>query len=480
VDGTDRTNNLLDYDTLKGFFDAIPTDHHLTVSFRASFRSRGVQPYSKSYYHIDNNMTRSTSNDMSSEDRKLLFFSSASTDQVSSESCCSVHRSSNKNMIGSQGDITTTKVGTSRDCVVASQDVPVNSAKATGKEARKSSRFGIKFIFKTAHRRRLKRAVKHLQRKLAEGKVLRDIGPIREDVVEEFASQVGSYRLTTVLGQGAFGVVFAARDESCNNEVAMKVLDKRTMSSRDLRDAKCEVCLLRNHSQHPGIIQLHEVLHTSHYIYIAMERATCRLDALIKNTPYMTLKPDFYKNVMTGILKPLEHLHKSGVAHLDLKPGNVLVIVTEVDRIESSNIRLADFGLSKVSKQYDFGQPSYDDAAVMLKGAFGGTRKYYAPELMTQRESECRIADMWSVGCTLLDIHDGFPMKWGVSYNILTDSASGRGIEKCLEEARSVDPESEGGILMHDLLFEHLLVMNPKKRASSTSALAHPWFDHHC
>jgi serine/threonine protein kinase len=428
-------------------------------------------------------MTRSTSSDMFSFERKLLLLSAASTDQ-SSETCCSVRGSSNKNILGGQGDSTTAKYETSRDCMVDSPNFPNIWVKVTPKEAIRFLWLGINFIFNTLHRRRLKRAVKHLQQKLAEGRNLRDIGPICEDIVEKFANQVGNYMLTTLLGQGAFGLVFAARDETCKNEVAMKVLDKKTMSSKDLRDVKCEVCLLRNHSQHPGIIQLREVLHTSRYIYIAMERASCRLDALIKHTPHMAVQPDFYQNVMTGVLEPLEHLHKSGIAHLDIKPGNVLVIVTEVDRIESSNIRLADFGLSKVSKHYDFCNPSrdlsYDDAAVMQRGERGGTKKYYAPELVTQRQWECRIADMWSVGCTLLEIYHGFPMKWGIGYNTMAESASTRGVEKCLEDARSFNPESEGGTLLHDLLFEHLLVINPKKRASSTSALAHAWFEHGC
>ncbi|KAL2342280.1 hypothetical protein Fmac_010220 [Flemingia macrophylla] len=87
------------------------------------------------------------------------------------------------------------------------------------------------------------------------------------------------------------------------------------------------------------------------------------------------------------ILHGLKHLHKNGIVHCDLKCKNVLLG-------SSGNIKLADFGCAKRVK----------DSA----GCIGGTPLWMAPEVL-RNESVDFAADIWSLGCTVIEMATGTP-----------------------------------------------------------------------
>lgn len=102
--------------------------------------------------------------------------------------------------------------------------------------------------------------------------------------------------------------------------------------------------------------------------------------------------PKEIKDILRQILEVLDYLHPE-VAHRDLKPDNILV----ESRGPSIGIRIADFGLSKVTE------------GTHLK-SYGGTEVYMAPEIVGDQNYEDSV-DLWSAGLIVLKYAYGFP-KW--------------------------------------------------------------------
>ena len=93
----------------------------------------------------------------------------------------------------------------------------------------------------------------------------------------------------------------------------------------------------------------------------------------------------YTRHILTG----LEYLHSFGIVHRDIKGGNVLVE-------NSGNCKLADFGGSKfLMKKDETSEPP-----------FVGTLNWAAPEIVRGEDSG-RFADIWSVGCTVLEMLTG-------------------------------------------------------------------------
>ena len=93
-----------------------------------------------------------------------------------------------------------------------------------------------------------------------------------------------------------------------------------------------------------------------------------------------------------GIASGLEYLHLCGVCHLDLKPANILVD-------QDGTVKLADFG---TSRQTVNGASFKNTAAVKIRG----TIPFMAPEVC-RSESQGFYSDVWSFGCTLLNLVNG-------------------------------------------------------------------------
>lgn len=117
----------------------------------------------------------------------------------------------------------------------------------------------------------------------------------------------------------------------------------------------------------------------------------------------------YTKQIVLG----LEYLHKNDIAHRDVKGGNVLVT-------DNGGVKLADFG---ASKQRTAGVDSMGTAYRSLKG----TPCFMAPEVI-QQQGYGNGADIWSVGCTVIEMATGSP-PWSekrdshtIMFNIVTSS----------------------------------------------------------
>ena len=167
---------------------------------------------------------------------------------------------------------------------------------------------------------------------------------------------------------------------------------------------KHEIALLRG-LNHPNIVK---------YIYTDISPDKRGVDILLEYMPAGSLKSllDKYgafdegiiRRFMRQILEGLKYLHSKGVIHRDLKCANVLVD-------NSLNVKLSDFGSSKkISFSDNSGEK--DELSKSLKGS----PYWMAPEVVLQTGHN-KSADIWSLGCVLIEMRTGRPPWSEISGN---------------------------------------------------------------
>jgi serine/threonine protein kinase len=100
----------------------------------------------------------------------------------------------------------------------------------------------------------------------------------------------------------------------------------------------------------------------------------------------------------------LDHAHRKGIVHADLKPANVMVLPKEVRRLHmGTRCKLLDFGLA-----IDLARPPAS-ASLSAKGNIAGTLAYMAPEQTYPDKLPVPASDLYSLGCTLFYVLTGKP-----------------------------------------------------------------------
>jgi serine/threonine-protein kinase len=197
-------------------------------------------------------------------------------------------------------------------------------------------------------------------------------------------TQLGAYRVETVLGRGGMGVVYRAVDTVLSRPVALKFLSAATADARDrfLREARLAAGLV-----HPNIVTVHHVGDHLGVPYIVTElMAGGSLDTLVRGRG--RLPPHASAGLVLAAARGLAYAHDRGIIHRDIKPANLLLD-------EAGNVKVADFGLAKAL-----------DAARTADvktgtGALVGTPQYLPPEQVTAGDPGSPAGDVYSLGCTL-------------------------------------------------------------------------------
>jgi regulator of replication initiation timing len=295
----------------------------------------------------------------------------------------------------------------------------------------------------------------------------RDVGAVNLDVKESFG-RVGRYKLGRKLGEGHYGTVQVGMNDASKKTHAIKILNKERITRfKDLQQVALEVHVLKNYL-HQNIVCLHEVIHAPEKIYLITE--LCQMD-LHKYHNDIGLTEEGAKQIILGVLKPIQFLHSHGICHLDLKPENILLDQSaDLDNLTHENVRLCDFGLVNMAVKPEQSQE------IIRKGYACGTPGFFAPEMILKNEFEGRLADMWSLGCIVLEITLGFTQEWIESYERIEPEPKEfkDGLEGCL-----TDISRERYPLHQNLLdiIHRCLSIDPSRRINSSDALSHPWLE---
>ncbi|KAH3747789.1 hypothetical protein DPMN_182221, partial [Dreissena polymorpha] len=192
------------------------------------------------------------------------------------------------------------------------------------------------------------------------------------------------------LGSGAFGEVYECFDHDSGRELAVKVVKLNGINadvSKEVRALENELILLRNFA-HERIVQYYGCAAEGQDLMIFMEYMPGGSVFDIINK-YGALQEAVAGKYTRQILEGLAYLHKNSIVHRDIKGANVL-------RDNNGNVKLSDFGTSKRLQTIKV-------HSRQEKGTVVGTPYWMAPEVING-EHYGRKADVWSVGCTVVEM----------------------------------------------------------------------------
>jgi tetratricopeptide (TPR) repeat protein len=227
---------------------------------------------------------------------------------------------------------------------------------------------------------------------------------------------VPGYEILDELGRGGMGVVYKASQTKLNRLVALKMILAGVHAGPQHRlrfQAEAEaVARLR----HPNLVQIYEVGEAGGCPFFSLEYvAGGTLDRRMAGTPQ---PPRVGAELVATLAQAMHHAHLCGVVHRDLKPGNILLQISDL-RLQIADLKSAILDLqSEIPKITDFGLAKLLDTEGELSktGAIMGTPSYMAPEQAEGRVHEIGpAADVYSLAAILYELLTGRPPFKGTS-----------------------------------------------------------------
>ncbi|XP_043085482.1 kalirin isoform X9 [Puntigrus tetrazona] len=252
------------------------------------------------------------------------------------------------------------------------------------------------------------------------------------------------------IGRGRFSVVRKCLSKASKKEVAVKFVNKKMQKKEQVAH---EADILR-HVQHPQLVMLIDTYEspTAYMLVLELVEDGRLLDYLVAHDELMEEKVAFF---VKDTLEALQHLHTCRVAHLDLKPENLLVDL----HVPVPCVKLSDLG--------DAVQVSGHRYVHLLLG----NPEFAAPELI-QGTPVSLSTDMWSVGVL------AYVMLSGVS-PFLDESLEETCVNICrLDFCFPEEYFSDVSQAAKDFIVS-TLHQDPRKRPSSATCLQHPWVSAH-
>jgi serine/threonine-protein kinase len=199
--------------------------------------------------------------------------------------------------------------------------------------------------------------------------------------------RIGRYLVVGRMGRGGMGMVYRARDEALEREVALKTLNAEGSLDADSRrrfeiEAKAAARLA-----HPNIVTVYELGEERGVPYIAMEMLSgVDLEALLRKGPPLATAEKL--DVLVQVCRGLAFAHERGIVHRDVKPSNVRLL-------EDGTAKIMDFGIAKLGGTH-----------LTKTGMMVGTVNYMSPEQVRGRPLDGR-SDVFSAGVILYEMLAG-------------------------------------------------------------------------
>lgn len=206
--------------------------------------------------------------------------------------------------------------------------------------------------------------------------------------------RIGPFTMVSVLGQGGMGVVYLARQDKPERQVALKLIRPDLTSSDVMRRFDRETRAL-GRLQHPGIAQIFEAgvaeVGGTQQPYIAMEFVRGR--TLLKYAAEEALGTRDRLALMEQIARAVEHAHQQGVIHRDLKPANIVVD-------ERGQPKVLDFGIARTTDDEVRTQTLRTGVGQLI-----GTLPYMSPEQVSgEPEAVDTRADVYALGVICFEL----------------------------------------------------------------------------
>ncbi len=272
------------------------------------------------------------------------------------------------------------------------------------------------------------------------------------ELASEARRSFGEYEIESVLGKGAMGMVYLARDRRIGRRVALKTVQVQQQFEDESEatefyqrlQREAEVC---GAMQHPNIVTLYEPGYENNVIsFLATEwvDGESLRDRLKRSKPLPLAEA---LRIGEDILRGLAYAHAKGVIHRDIKPANIL-LSTE------GQAKIADFGIARPV-----------DSTLTAVGSMLGTPNYMSPEQVKCSDVTAR-SDLFSVGVVMYEMLTGVkPFAAPDVSNILRNVVER--VPPLASEANKDVPEPIGRFVAH------LFAKAPEERfGSAAEALA--------
>lgn len=211
--------------------------------------------------------------------------------------------------------------------------------------------------------------------------------------------QIGSYSISSFLGQGGMGQVYLASDTRLNRKVAIKVLPSSVTADSDRLRRFEQEARAASALNHPNIITIYEICEHASTLMIVSEFVEGETLRQRLSTRGVTLREGL--NVAIQIADALAAAHKAGIIHRDIKPDNVMIR-------PDGYVKVLDFGLAKLSESQ---LPDEFSKAPTRKvktgtGVVMGTVGYMSPEQARGQAVDAR-SDIFNLGTVIYEMVAG-------------------------------------------------------------------------
>lgn len=196
------------------------------------------------------------------------------------------------------------------------------------------------------------------------------------------------YELTEFIGKGGMALVYRAIDHRTGHDVAVKILRPEFSDDKEFLERFEREALAASKMSHHNIVNLLDVGKDDQSQYLVMEYVNGKTlkEVIDQNGP---MKPELAAQICIRILSALQHAHKNGIIHRDIKPQNILVH-------SEGHIKVSDFGIARFT----------ESNTVAKQDNVMGSVHYISPE-QARGDDVTFSSDIYSAGVVLYEMLAG-------------------------------------------------------------------------
>src|SRR5439155_11178661 len=218
-------------------------------------------------------------------------------------------------------------------------------------------------------------------------------GDVPDSTLREYASGqkvFGRYSLIKILGRGGMGIVWLARDEELEREVALKFLPDPVIHDRGLLNDLKRETRRSLELTHKNIVRIYDFVNDARSACISMEYVDGdTLSNLRAEKEQKVFEPNELSGWTSQLCDALDYAHNHAqIIHRDLKPANLMVN-------QRGDLKVSDFGIAR--------SVGDSTSVITMTGGRSGTLSYMSPQQL-EGERGTHLDDIYSVGASVYEL----------------------------------------------------------------------------
>ncbi|KAJ0005086.1 hypothetical protein NQD34_011300 [Periophthalmus magnuspinnatus] len=252
------------------------------------------------------------------------------------------------------------------------------------------------------------------------------------------------------IGEGQYGKVYTCINVDTGELMAMKEIRFQPNDHKTIKETADELKIFEG-IKHPNLVRYFGVELHREEMYIFMEYCD---EGTLEEVSRLGLQEHVIRLYSKQITTAINVLHEHGIVHRDIKGANIFLT-------SSGLIKLGDFGCSVKLRNNTHTMPGEVNSTL-------GTAAYMAPEVITRAKGEGhgRAADIWSLGCVLIEMVTGKRPWHEYEHNFQIMYKVGMGHKPPIPEKLSTEGKD---------FLAHCLESEPKRRWTASMLLDHPF-----